>query len=87
MSKAWRSGSTPAWRRIRLAVLQRDGGCCQLKLDGCTTRATEVHHTRSRQVTGDDPAHLLASCRNCNQRVGDPTKADPAPSTRQWWRT
>jgi 5-methylcytosine-specific restriction endonuclease McrA len=67
-------------------VLQRDGWLCQLKLEGCTTKANQVHHTVGRAVTGDDPAHLVASCQSCNSKVGDPTKAaDPRPIARTRW--
>lgn len=31
MSRAWKVGSTRAWRRIRAAVLDRDGHRCQLQ--------------------------------------------------------
>jgi hypothetical protein len=59
-------------------VLLRDGWLCRLKLEGCTTTAEHVHHTAGRSVTGDDPAYLVASCANCNLKLGDPTKlADP----------
>lgn len=85
MSKAWASGSTAAWRRVRAFVLERDGHRCQLKLDGCTTRATHVHHTVAREVAGDDPAHLVASCQSCNLTTGDPRRHDPRPRGRTQW--
>lgn len=66
-------------------VLNRDGRLCRLKLDGCTRTATHVHHTVGREVSGDNPAHLLAACQNCNLKVGDPRLNDPAPSINQWW--
>lgn len=71
-------GSTRAWRTTRARVLARDGYRCRLRLDVCTDRATCVHHTRGRSVTGDDPRYLVAACAPCNLQVGDPTKtADP----------
>lgn len=86
MSASWAGGSTRQWRRVRAAVLARDGGRCQLQLPGvCTTRADCVHHTLGKAVTGDDPAHLVASCTPCNLRVGDPRSTDPAPRPKQWW--
>jgi 5-methylcytosine-specific restriction endonuclease McrA len=86
MSQAWAKGSTTAWRRTRAGVLTRDGYRCQLQLQGCTTKATQVHHTLGRTVTGDDPAHLVAACQHCNLKVGDPTRAtDPAPQPRTRW--
>jgi 5-methylcytosine-specific restriction endonuclease McrA len=85
MSRSWAKGSTAAWRRIRAAVLARDGYRCQLKLEGCTTKAEHAHHTIGREVSGDDPAFLVASCPSCNYRIGDPRKLDPAPKPKQWW--
>jgi len=86
MSTAWASGSTAEWRRVRADVLKRDGYRCRLKLDGCTTVAEHVHHTLGREVSGDNPAHLLAACASCNQRAGDPRRADAEPAPRTRWR-
>jgi len=80
MSRSWATGSTRAWRRVRAAVLVRDGGLCQLRLDGCTGVATHVHHTAGRSVTGDDPRFLLASCAHCNLSLGDPTRLADRPN-------
>lgn len=85
MSKTWQKGSTRAWRRKRLLVLERDGYRCQLKLEGCTGRATHVHHTVGREVSGDNIAHLVASCAACNLKVGDPRRHDPKMQPRTRW--
>lgn len=86
MSSSWKGGSTRGWRRTRAAVLARDGWECQLRLDGCTTIADCVHHTHGRTVTGDDPAHLVASCTSCNLKTGDPQRVpDPRPTPRTRW--
>lgn len=85
MSRAWQSGSTREWRRIRAWVLTRDERRCQLKLEGCTTIATQVHHTVGREVTGDNPDYLVASCLSCNNKVGDPRRHDPAPRPSTRW--
>lgn len=100
MSRSWANGSTTAWRRTRAAVLTRDAalgyGCrahedhwCErahARTHTCTHRATHAHHTRGRQTTGDDPAHIVAACRPCNLAIGDPTKApDPPPKPRTRW--
>ena len=85
MSNAWSGGSTAAWRRVRAFVLARDQWRCQLKLDGCTTLATCVHHTVGKAVSGDDPAFLVASCKACNLHVGDPTRYDPPAVPRTRW--
>lgn len=92
MSKAWQGGSTAAWRAVRLLVLERDGWVCQI----CQQRiprnahrddpqAAQVHHTGDRRLTGDDPAHLQAAHRLCNQRAGEPGRGDPAPTPGGWW--
>lgn len=81
----WIGGSTTAWRKVRAYVLERDGHRCRLRIpDVCTTIATQVHHTRARELVGDNPAYLLAACAECNQRVGDPTRHDPAPRPSRW---
>jgi len=97
MSRNWKSGSTPKWRRVRLYVLQRDKYRCQINIPGewtttngtvarCLEVATEVHHTFGRAVTGDDPAYLVAACRACNIKVGDPLKnPDPPHKPRTRW--
>ena len=81
-------GSTRAWRKTRTQVLERDHYQCQLQLAGCTTHATQVHHTLGRQTTGDDPTYLTAACQPCNLKIGDPTAAtaqDPRPEPRTQW--
>jgi 5-methylcytosine-specific restriction endonuclease McrA len=84
-SPHWKGGSTAAWRKIRLVVLNRDRWICQLGLEGCTGKANEVHHLRSRSDVGDDPQHLVASCRSCNLRAGDPSTGDPDPVVYTQW--
>lgn len=82
MSRGWEGGSTRAWRKLRSDVLFRDGGLCQLKLEGCAVYADQVHHKDGvalGKIT--DPARLEAACASCNWKVGDPTaKADPDPN-------
>lgn len=85
MSVAWAKGSTRAWRTTRALVLARDQNRCQLKLPGCTTVATEVHHLLGREVSGDNPEHLVAACGGCNKAVGDPRRHDPSPQPRTRW--
>lgn len=77
----WPGGSTRAWAKIRAYVLERDAYVCQLRIpDTCTHTATQAHHTRDRNVYGDDPAHIIATCAPCNIRVGNPTITDPDPN-------
>lgn len=99
MSRAWANGSTRQWRRDRTFVLDRDGHRCRMgdpthpigkaqpRASGCTgSTDVQVHHTRGRRVTGDDPEYMVAACRTCNLAVGDPTKTpDPAPRPMTRW--
>jgi len=84
MSRGWAGGSTRAWRRTRARVLDRDGYACRLRLDGCTGRASHVHHTLGKEH-GDDEAQLVAACAHCNLKTGDPERHDPAPKPRTSW--
>jgi 5-methylcytosine-specific restriction endonuclease McrA len=76
--------STTAWRRLRLAVLDRDLGLCQVKGPHCTRYATCVDHIIARADGGDcwSPANPRASCRHCNSSGG----AD-ITNTRRRYRT
>lgn len=96
MSSAWAAGSTPAWRRLRLWVLTRDGWTCQLcgepidpTLRGGGRRphpmSASVHHTLGRDATGDDPRYLVAAHRRCNLAVGEPGRHDPPPRPATRW--
>ena len=91
----WTGGSTRRWRRIRAAVLDRDGHQCRTHAEGwcaalprhvCTVTATQVHHLDGK-VHGDDPQRLRASCATCNRLIGDPqaNKVDPLPQPRTAW--
>lgn len=86
MSAAWGNGSTRRWRRLRRLILERDGYMCGLKIEGiCLGRATEVHHVLGKGVS-ESPRHLMAACRPCNNRVGEPSKhKDPKPTKRTNW--
>jgi 5-methylcytosine-specific restriction endonuclease McrA len=79
MSNAWKRGSTRRWRKIRQWVLARDKYTCLLKLEGCTHKATQVHHVAGKKF-GDDPALLVSACRPCNLKIGDPTKGNDPPN-------
>lgn len=81
MSKGWAGGSTRAWRQLRSQVLFRDGGLCQLKLEGCDVYADQVHHLDGvAQGTIVSPDRLTSACGSCNRQVGDPTRRDPQPN-------
>jgi 5-methylcytosine-specific restriction endonuclease McrA len=76
-----RRGRLPGnWRAIRQRVLDRDGGVCQIRLDGCTGWATEVDHI----VPGDDHGehNLRAACQSCNARTNIATRPTKPPTRR-----
>lgn len=48
--------------------------------------AGHAHHTIGREVTGDDPAHIVAACRACNLAIGNPgASPDPEPRPVTRW--
>lgn len=72
------------WEAARRRILQRDNHHCQLRLEGCTGRATEVDH----RVAGDnhDPTNLQAVCSSCHKRKTQAEAAlarAPRPSRRR----
>jgi len=86
VSRAWKRGSSRAWRKLRaeilLANLVGNQGMCTLKIPTvCAGKATQVHHTLGRATTGDDPRYLAAVCQPCNLHVGEP-EANPDPPVR-----
>jgi 5-methylcytosine-specific restriction endonuclease McrA len=92
MSALRPTGSTRAWRRIRLYVLDRDGWRCQLPADDrpgpCLDLAEHVDHITSRAEGGtDDPANLRAACAFHNLRRGTGRPTSPQlrqPCPRRW---
>lgn len=76
MSSSLRAtGSTRRWRRIRLRVLERDGWRCGY----CGSVASSVDHRVRREHGGnDDPAQLVACCRDCQYPSRRP-QASPEP--------
>lgn len=94
VSRAWNNSlgnsGDSRWRAVRIKVLttnaEVNGGRCQLMIDGvCTHRATQVHHTRSRAIVGDNPDYLMAVCKECNLLVGEPEKHSPMPVPHTQW--
>lgn len=86
MSWAGKGGSR-AWRRVRLAVLNRDGHVCQVRGPRCTGLATHVDHMAPWFGRPEDvPINLLrAACRTCNIGQGAPTTEHLEPVRRTRW--
>jgi 5-methylcytosine-specific restriction endonuclease McrA len=59
-----------AWRRVRVQVLERDGGVCQLRLEGCQHEASEVDHVVDIRLRGGvlDPDNCRSVCGPCHRR-------------------
>lgn len=87
MSKGWAGGSTRAWRRYRRDRLP-PGALCELRLNGCTNIATQLHHLDGVRagLIPTDPTRCIPACANCNQAEGDPTRTSPPPNppTTNW---
>jgi 5-methylcytosine-specific restriction protein A len=56
------------WRKVRLAVLERDGHVCQIRGPKCEVSAGVVDHIIPWRVGGAlyDPENLRAACATCN---------------------
>jgi 5-methylcytosine-specific restriction endonuclease McrA len=80
---------TQRWQRLRLQILARDRGICQIRRVGCRGTATTVDHIEpiSRGGAMWDVANLRAACTVCNYGRRPPlpvnTSSSPIPS-REW---
>lgn len=56
------------WKIIRAAALARAGYQCELRLPGCTGRATQGDHVLGLEDGGDpfSLSNTQAACRSCN---------------------
>lgn len=84
MSSMWQNGSVDRvrHRKQRARVLARDGYQCQLRLDGCSGRATQLDHMTPNPNPPDEQTQ--AACASCNQKAGAPEKRNP-PVDRPAW--
>jgi 5-methylcytosine-specific restriction endonuclease McrA len=57
--------------RNRQVVIAAAGGQCQLRLPGCTGKATTADHIIAVSAGGGNEAdNLRAACKPCNSRLG-----------------
>ena len=83
-------GSPRAWRRLRLAVLARDGHVCAIQGPRCLGLATTVDHVLRLADGGPllDPANCRAACTTCNygrRDHGPPASRSTVVETRTRW--
>lgn len=88
MSRAWAKGSTTQWRKTRAAVLaenqRTNHGKCTLRIPKvCTGQANQVHHVLGKEH-GDNIKHLVAVCRACNLKVGQPGRGTKPKKVSRW---
>ena len=77
----------PWQRTIRPAILERDRYICQVRLEGCTVKATHVDHIIPWRQGGAawDHANLRAACESCNlKRVHRSPATGTPPPSRRW---
>jgi 5-methylcytosine-specific restriction endonuclease McrA len=58
--------TTPTWRQLSLAVIERDGACVQC---GATSMLNAHHVIRREEGGPDTPANLIALCVVCHGRA------------------
>lgn len=84
--------TSPAWRRVRRAALERDGWVCQIRGPRCTVRATEGDHIVPLAHGGAwyDLGNVRASCKPCNagrmmrEAVGSAGRGLVRRPSREW---
>ena len=60
---------TPISAELRQSILERDNNTCQIKMEGCTTKAEEIDHIIPISKGGlTTIENLQASCVNCNRK-------------------
>jgi len=83
--------STRQWRRLRLVILARDFGRCQIRGPKCTRTATVVDHIEpvaDAPHRAFDPSNLRAACKPCNETqriIGYGKRLEQQQSNRRQW--
>jgi 5-methylcytosine-specific restriction endonuclease McrA len=58
----------PGWPKLRRAILERDGGRCQIGSRRCVGVASTVDHIKPAWQGGSDhPSNLQAACGPCHR--------------------
>jgi 5-methylcytosine-specific restriction protein A len=80
MSWGTQRTSSARWKKLRLAILERDRWLCQIRGDRCTVRADTVDHIVPHFRGGPSvPSNLQAACTPCHRQK----TASEAASARQ----
>jgi 5-methylcytosine-specific restriction endonuclease McrA len=82
------------YRKARQECLERAAWQCQIRLEGCTVRATQADHEGG---AANDPEHrtLRAACESCHRKVtaqqgggyrSNASQRDPQPKRSTAWQ-
>jgi hypothetical protein len=69
----WRFYTTPEWRAVRLAVIERDGPICRWCTQLASLTDLTVDHVKPRSLFPElalDLGNLQVLCRSCNSKKG-----------------
>jgi 5-methylcytosine-specific restriction endonuclease McrA len=75
--------ASDAWAERRAAALLRDKGQCQAQLDGCTGRASQVHHLTYRHWRNEPLFDLASVCTRCHDQITRMDRGDFAMVTQR----
>lgn len=77
--------ATPAWRKLRVTILERDNYACRIRTpDICTGAAQTVDHIVNTAAGGtDEPTNLQAACWPCHRRKTGQEAAAAKPQRRR----
>ncbi len=86
LRSGWDKVNRGRWQKVRLHILERDRYVCQIRLPGCTTRATQVDHVTRIDDGGMiyEPMNLRAACQPCNLARERHTPVVSSYSTTRW---
>jgi 5-methylcytosine-specific restriction endonuclease McrA len=76
--------TTSAWKKLRLAVLERDGYRCQIKGPRCAVVANIADHVIPHHLGGpDELSNLQAACGPCHRTKTAREAAAARPTRRR----
>jgi 5-methylcytosine-specific restriction endonuclease McrA len=69
--------NSPIWDHKRRQVLERDRWTCTAQLNGCRTRANQVHHLSYRHQGNEPLFDLTSVCAQCHEALHSMDKEKP----------